>query len=255
MKTMLCVVVCGFVLIPRSADAQCTKDTDCKGDRICVNGTCSSPAVVPAPVPDAGTAPHPNPPPLSPVPPHRPAGPRRRPGLFALELGLGVSGCTGDCRDVGFKPMVGQRVAALFRLGRYFELGLHVDTMMLELEGADTTFALMIAPEARVVVPVHPRLEIWGALAGGYINHYIKGPRGTVFSHGFGLGFGAGVQFYVIPRIAIGASVWFYAPFFNEQCFDTVDTDGCYDIDIDNPAEQYGLFWMVGPHVTFYFGR
>lgn len=31
-----------------SAFAQCTKDTDCKGDRVCVNGTCSDPSTKPA---------------------------------------------------------------------------------------------------------------------------------------------------------------------------------------------------------------
>jgi hypothetical protein len=34
---------------PALARAQCTKDTDCKGDRICVDGACASPAASPAP--------------------------------------------------------------------------------------------------------------------------------------------------------------------------------------------------------------
>jgi hypothetical protein len=34
--------------LPSEAFAQCTKDADCKGDRVCVNGTCTDPATKPA---------------------------------------------------------------------------------------------------------------------------------------------------------------------------------------------------------------
>src|SRR5688500_19378256 len=37
------VLVCSSL-----AHAQCTKDTDCKGDRVCEGGKCTSPAVAPA---------------------------------------------------------------------------------------------------------------------------------------------------------------------------------------------------------------
>ncbi len=63
------------------------------------------------------------------------------------------------------------------------------------------------------------------------------------------------MQFYVIRRIAIGMSFWIYAPFFSELCLDTYNMDGCQDVDVDNPAQDFGLYWMVGPHATFYFGR
>ena len=35
------------------AEAQCTKDSDCKGERICEKGTCAEPAVQGAPAPPA----------------------------------------------------------------------------------------------------------------------------------------------------------------------------------------------------------
>jgi hypothetical protein len=46
------VLVCSSL-----AHAQCTKDTDCKGDRVCEGGKCTSPAAVapPASPPEAGT--------------------------------------------------------------------------------------------------------------------------------------------------------------------------------------------------------
>jgi len=281
MKIILCVAISCFALIPQSAWAQCTKDTECKGDRICVNGACTSPAPVRAPdgptptpglnppppggaggVPPTGVPPttvYPGSPANGPVspppPPHRPAVGSGRPGSFALEFGFGVSGCTNDCQDAGFEPGLAQRFSALFRLGRYFALGFHLNTMMLRHEDIDVSIAIMVGPEMRVIAPLHPKVELWGALTGGYIHHNMKGAGGTVYAHGFGLGFGAGLQFYVIRRIAIGVSLWLYTPFFDEQCFDTTGVEGCYDLDIDNPAQDYGLFWMVGPHATFYFGR
>jgi hypothetical protein len=37
------------------AQAQCSKDTDCKGDRVCEAGMCTSPALPPAPPPPPGS--------------------------------------------------------------------------------------------------------------------------------------------------------------------------------------------------------
>lgn len=42
MKTLILTVV--LVLVPAYAKAQCTKDTDCKGDRICTKGECQNPS-------------------------------------------------------------------------------------------------------------------------------------------------------------------------------------------------------------------
>jgi len=42
MKMMALALVLGSSLLGRGALAQCTKDTDCKGDRICVKGVCTS---------------------------------------------------------------------------------------------------------------------------------------------------------------------------------------------------------------------
>jgi hypothetical protein len=48
------------LLLSTLSHAQCTKDTDCKGDRVCEAGKCVSPALPPAPPPppgsEAGTA-------------------------------------------------------------------------------------------------------------------------------------------------------------------------------------------------------
>lgn len=62
----------GILLFSGVARAQCTKDTDCKGDRICEEGKCTSPsAVTPAPTP----VPPPAPPATAPAPPPVPEAP------------------------------------------------------------------------------------------------------------------------------------------------------------------------------------
>ena len=58
-------IVLGVLAHTSLAGAQCTKDSDCKGQRICEKGTCTDPAVEsePAPpAPPAAVAPLPSPP-------------------------------------------------------------------------------------------------------------------------------------------------------------------------------------------------
>src|SRR5258705_5885548 len=50
------------------AQAQCTKDIDCKGDRVCDAGKCTSPGLPPAPPPPPGSEGQPAPPGTAPPP-------------------------------------------------------------------------------------------------------------------------------------------------------------------------------------------
>ena len=57
-----CGVIVSWLLFASSAHAQCTKDTDCKGDRVCDAGACKSPASVAPDDPNGwGVAPAPQP--------------------------------------------------------------------------------------------------------------------------------------------------------------------------------------------------
>ena len=51
--------VSGYLLLTAVAQAQCSKDTDCKGERVCEQGACVTPsaALPPAPAPPADAAP------------------------------------------------------------------------------------------------------------------------------------------------------------------------------------------------------
>lgn len=77
------LVVSGLWLLPIEARAQCTKDTDCKGDRICEEGKCTSPTPPPAP-PEAPPEVAAEPPPLAPAPAE--ASPPAEPSPVARDL-------------------------------------------------------------------------------------------------------------------------------------------------------------------------
>ena len=68
-------VVISVATAPGAALAQCTKDTDCKGDRVCENGMCVPPGERAAPPPPPQYSPPPPPPEARPV--YRPAPPPR----------------------------------------------------------------------------------------------------------------------------------------------------------------------------------
>jgi hypothetical protein len=53
----------GYLLLTSVAQAQCSKDTDCKGERVCEQGACVTPTALPAaPAPPPEAAPAPAPP-------------------------------------------------------------------------------------------------------------------------------------------------------------------------------------------------
>lgn len=45
MRLVLCTLF--LLIVPAVANAQCTKDTDCKGERVCVDGKCQDPSAPP----------------------------------------------------------------------------------------------------------------------------------------------------------------------------------------------------------------
>lgn len=70
MKPVAIALAVAASLAGASAYAQCTKDTDCKGDRVCIGGQCADVAR-PQPAPGPAVAPPP-PPPVQPVQPLQP---------------------------------------------------------------------------------------------------------------------------------------------------------------------------------------
>jgi hypothetical protein len=63
-----------MLLLPRPAHAQCTKDTDCKGARVCSGGVCAEPSPAAHVVPQAPVAAPMGPVPPAPMAPPMPSG-------------------------------------------------------------------------------------------------------------------------------------------------------------------------------------
>jgi hypothetical protein len=124
-------------LFTGEAAAQCTKDTDCKGDRICQDGSCVAVAPAPAPVPPPAPPPAPPPVPAQPAPPPEPAGPMKPFQIGYAEVALLVSfltvgGQTWEIKDwplenpafkATTKPLAGVRLAGYAALAESFHLG------------------------------------------------------------------------------------------------------------------------------------
>lgn len=113
-------MVLAIVLQAWLAQAGCTKDTDCKGDRICEAGVCVSPKAPPAPPGEVSTLPPPPPPPPAAAPPSRaplattpgapPApepGPRvvRRDGLICVQAPGADGRLEESCRQENAEPV------------------------------------------------------------------------------------------------------------------------------------------------------
>ncbi|MFT7622070.1 MAG: hypothetical protein ACI9WU_001237 [Myxococcota bacterium] len=76
--------------LPGSEPPACTKDADCPGDDLCVDGKCNSPPSQAAPAPPAAPAQPADPPPAEPAPVEPPPAPEPPPAAPA------PSGCTKD---------------------------------------------------------------------------------------------------------------------------------------------------------------
>jgi len=92
------LLLCGGLLFSAAAQAECTKDTDCKGDRVCDAGKCTYPATALPPAPP--------PPPVSPEGASPPAAPA--PG--AVQPAPGAAPAPGAVQPSPMAPPPGPMV-------------------------------------------------------------------------------------------------------------------------------------------------
>lgn len=104
LRTVAFSIVLGASGIALEANAQCSKDTDCKGDRVCLDGRCVSPAEAaaamkasekPTPAPMASeAAPAPTPAPIPPARAESSSGESALPpqGTIGMSFGLPTGG-------------------------------------------------------------------------------------------------------------------------------------------------------------------
>jgi len=185
--------------------------------------------------------------------------PGQKPGIVSVEVGLGGTGCTGNCAEE-LAPMAGLRFQLLVRLHKHISIGAQLASMFMRPSIEDAfQYAILAGAEVRANVHLLNRIEFWTGLSLGYMRHQFE-ERGydnyEEWQHGVGLGWGLGVQYTVAQYLALGAAFWLYAPFFLTRCEQDDNTDRvCSDAVIDNPAAQYGLYWTVGGSATVFLGQ
>jgi hypothetical protein len=106
------------------ANAQCTKDTDCKGDRVCRTGACEDPLpAAPANPPNLGQPITPTAAPTAEVVAHEPSRLRSPSGYASVASLVSIHSWVGDSHEnVGYGGYAAGYWAAnpLFHLGGYF---------------------------------------------------------------------------------------------------------------------------------------
>jgi hypothetical protein len=186
-------------------------------------------------------------------PPHR----DRERGLV-LNGGFGVSGCNDNICD-NFDPLVYFRIQGLFRVINFLAVGLHFALPFHDANSSlvDARYDVFLGPEIRGILPLW-RFEFWTAISLGWFRAQADGEgcigawcaEGSIYSDGFGFGWGFGIQFYITKAIAAGLAFWIYKPYLVEGCTDIEGYDTECD-DIDN-QDDVGITWTFGATFTYF---
>ena len=202
----------------------------------------------------------------------RPNAMRSRENGFLLKGGLGVNGCTDRwCHEV--YPMLYLRFGAYYQFLKYMAAGVHLaflfnvmeDDNQHDLTGAllDTFWNLVIGPEFKGIIPFG-KFDLWGSVIFGYSRWGGSGevphptdPQRVVdydgWMHGFVLGWGFGMDYFLHPNMGIGFETYFYKPWYGDYCDEILGTSDCVDL---SNWDRYdiGLWWSIGFVFTAWFG-
>jgi len=183
---------------------------------------------------------------------------RRRARGLMFAGSFGVDGCTDHICD-GMDPLVYFRMEGLYRVLKYLAVGLHFGMHFADPDGQgrDHAYDVFIGPEAWGILPLGP-LDIWAGMALGWMRMAEDGEEcwagvcwsGSGWTDGFGLAWGAGGLFYVIPRLGLGADFWLYKGIFDKYCLSGDGGHSCSDVDNDD----VGITWSVGFTAVYFLG-
>lgn len=178
-------------------------------------------------------------------PPHR----LREKGLM-LGAGFGVDGCTDHACD-GLDAMVFFRIQALYRMFNFLAVGLHFGMPFYDPDSrsVDHAYNVFLGPEVRGILPLGP-LDLWSGIGLGWIRAEKGGEvcwgglcaDGESWANGFGLAWGLGALFYLVPRVGIGLDFWLYKGFYDQEYWEAGGNRGHSDVDQKN----VGITWMLG---------
>ena len=187
------------VAVPEAAAAGCVKDTECKGDRICVAGRCVAPSPAPEPV-----APQPETSVL------RPAPSSLTPGVVVGHEGA-VPAAPPPTMVVLYTPPSEDKVSTTgltfgLRLGVGFPMGPAVPPTSAALGGASTG---LVSDVVQFIVPVtadlgyrlSPHWYVGGYLSVGYGPgaNCMAGGTGSASCYDVDIRFGASAEYNFLP--------------------------------------------------------
>lgn len=200
----------------------------------------------------------------------RPNAMRSRENGFLLKGGVGVDGCTDRWCDEMY-PLLYLRVGAYYQFLKYMAAGVHLAFTFAHPEKnnedaarvhLDTFWSLVVGPEFRGILPIK-KLDLWAGIMVGYSRwagvgeQYQPGPDRIVnwegWMHGFVLGWGWGLDYYLHPNMAVGAEIYFYKAWYDDVCVEVMGSTDCSDL---SNWDRYdiGLWWSVGFVFTGWFG-
>jgi len=199
-------------------------------------------------------------PPTTPTAPEAapPAAPKATPSTSALlfEGGGGLNACSGEfCTKGG--PSWGVDLTALYRMNRHFALGFNVHYGRMAPDQIDTLYDYVINFEARGILPLGSRLELFASAAFGYATTYADGVfdeedgKYLIFrATGVTLGAVAGLSVRVAERLHVGLVGRFWAPNWSDACFYEADGGECTEPE-DLEFEFEMMPWYAGLFVRY----
>lgn len=150
-----------------------------------------------------------------------------------FEAGGGLNACSGEfCTEGG--PSWGVDLTALYRMHRNFAVGFNVHYGRFAPDKIDTMYDYVINFEARGILPLGSRLELFGAAAFGYATTYADGVfdeedgKQLIFrATGVTAGVVAGFSAQVTERLHVGVVGRFWMPNWSDTCFYEADGGQC----------------------------
>jgi len=186
----------------------------------------------------------------------KPTGSDKPSTSLLFEGGGGLNACSGDfCTDGG--PSWGADLTGMYRMHRNFGLGFNVHYGRMAPDKLDTMYFYVLNFEARAILPLGSRLELFAAGNFGYMTTYVDGKfeeednKFMIFrATGVTVGASAGFTVRVTERFHVGLQGRFWIPNWSDACFYEADGGECRE-----PADLTFTFdmkpWYAGFFVQY----
>jgi hypothetical protein len=172
---------------------------------------------------------------------------------LSLEAGGGLNACAGDtCKEGG--PSGGLDFTGLVGINSHFGMGFNVHYGLLSPDKLDTMYYYVLNFEARGILPLGSRLNLFGSLNFGYVTTYMDGNfednnnKYMIFrATGVTAGATAGLSVRISQRISLGLMGRFWLPNWSDACVYEELGGKCMepselDVELDMKPWYAGLF-------------